>query len=99
MATYCITAVNRKNEGNDCISECRVFTKDLRNNTWSSPRRMSIYDVAKLIGDGNTVLSAKEKESKGELTGVVEATGAAIEIELRIDDNGVKYKLTDMPEF
>lgn len=94
MAKYCITAARPKNAAQHLKSEFNLWKWQKNEDgkmVWSPKGWKRAAEIAELLDAGNDVLTAKEGETSI-------ATGAAVELELRIAKNETKYKISDMPD-
>ncbi len=93
MEKYCVTAANHSNPDNHIASSFQVFLYLPVDDEWKRLPPQTLMDIARLISDGNEVVS-------GKFTGTgVRADGAPLELELRIAKNGTKYNVSQMPGF
>jgi hypothetical protein len=94
MATYCITAANHTNLNNQIASSFYIWQQDELAGGWKRVGARSEGQVIELLQHGNTVLTAQYDAIKHEID-----TGAAVEIELRITKNDVRFPISKMPTF
>lgn len=95
MEKYCVTAANHNNNKDNRASEFKVWKwiqNDEKKWVWNPLGKQSLNYVAKLLAQGDQVLSAKQTS-----TGIT--SGYPIELELRIARNDENFKITDLPTF
>lgn len=94
MDRYCITAARPKNAAHHLNSEFKLWKwekKEDGNWKWIPKGWKRAAEIASLLDSGNEVLTAKESETSI-------ASGAPVELELRIARNETNFKISDMPD-
>lgn len=91
MGKYCITGARPKNATHHLNSEFKLWKWDSSTGKWTPQGWKRTAEIAALLDAKNEVLTAKEGETSI-------ASGAAVEVELRIAKNEAKFKISDMPD-